>query len=156
NDGGDGFGGDVALESIFEMVSECFGGRLAFGAIFVGEGYAVNVAREGLKSCFIRMSFARQRHRHQRAAMESILEADDRGALRVPAGDLHGVFNSFGASVEKNCFLCEVSRRERVQFLCDGDIAFVRSDGKADMQMLVELFANRGSDARRLVADVEA
>ena len=33
--GGDGFGGDVAFECVFEMMRESFGGCFAVGAIFV-------------------------------------------------------------------------------------------------------------------------
>ena len=102
------------------------------------------------------MRFAGERHRHQRAAVKSVFEADDGGTLGVSARDFHGVFDGFGAGIEQDRFLREISRRERVQFFGDGDVAFVRRDGEAEMQMLLELLFDCGGDARRLMADVEA
>src|SRR5258708_6025135 len=154
--GGDGFGSDGALEGVFEMMREGFGGGSLFAAVGIGERNTVDVAGERLEAGFIGMRLAGQRHGEKRAAMEGVLETDDGGALGVDAGDLDGVFDGFGARVDKDSFLREVTRREGVEFFRDGDVPFIRSDREAEMQVLLELLADGGEDARRAVADVEA
>ena len=102
------------------------------------------------------MRLAGERHCHHRAAVEGVFEADDRGTLGVGTCDFHGVFDGFGAGVEQDCFLREISRRERVQLFGDGDVAFVRRDGEAEMQKLLELSLIAAVTRGGLVADVEA
>jgi hypothetical protein len=88
--------------------------------------------------------------------VESVLETDDGRALGVGAGDLDGVFDGFGAGVEKDGFLWKISGSEGVQLFRDGDVALVRSDGEAEMQVFLELRLNRSDYAGRAVANVEA
>src|SRR5580704_10178410 len=60
--GGDGFGCHGALEGVFEMMREfrrCCAGWIAIG---IGKRNAVDVARERLEACFVRMSLASERH----------------------------------------------------------------------------------------------
>ena len=86
--------------------------------------------------------------------MESIFEANNRGTFCVGASDLDGVFDGFGAGIEKNGFLREIARGKRVKFFRDGNVAFIWRDGEAKVQILFELLADRGDDARRAVTDV--
>ncbi len=102
------------------------------------------------------MRFAGERHGEKRAAVESIFETDDGGTFCVGARDLDGVFDGFGAGIEKDGFFREIAGSERVQFFRNGDVAFVRGDGEAEMQIFFELLANRGDDARGAMADIEA
>src|SRR5580693_9168077 len=61
NNCGDGLRRDGAFEGVFEMVRE-FRGRCSGGiAIWIREGNAVDVAREGLEACFVRMRLAGER-----------------------------------------------------------------------------------------------
>ena len=125
-------------------------------AIWIGERNAIDVAGERLKARFVGMRFAGERHGEKRAAVECVFETDDRGTLCVGARDLDGIFDGFGAGIEKNGFLRELAGGERVQFFSDGDVAFVRRDRETEMQMFFELRLNRGDDTRRAVANVEA
>src|SRR6266478_525937 len=87
--------------------------------------------------------------------MEGVLETDDGGTLGVGTGDLDGVFDGFGTGIDEDGFLREVAGSERVQFFGNGDVAFVGSDGEAKMQVLFELLADGGEEARRAVTNIE-
>ncbi len=91
-----------------------------------------------------------------RPAVESVLEADDRGTLRICASDFDGVFNRFGAGIQDDRFLCKVARRERVEFFRQSDVALIGRHREAEMQMLVQLFLNRGHHARGTMSHVQA
>jgi len=62
NHRGNGFGGYGALEGIFEMMREGFGGSAFFSAIRISERNAVDVAGERFEAGFIGMRLAGQRH----------------------------------------------------------------------------------------------
>src|SRR5467141_1516973 len=81
DDGSDGFRSDGTLEGIFEIMRKSFGRSAFFAAIGIGERNAVDVAGERLEAGFIRMRLAGERHGEKRAAVESVLETDDGGAL---------------------------------------------------------------------------
>src|ERR1700686_1206714 len=107
--GGDRFRGDGALERVFEMM-RIVGGRCAgWTAIWICERNAVDVAGKRLETRFVRMRLAGQRHSEKRAAVESVFETDDGGTFCIGASDLDGVFDGFGAGVEKNCFLRKIA-----------------------------------------------
>ena len=138
------------------MMRKIRGGCSGGVAIRIGVRDAVDVAGERLKACFVGMRLAGERHGEQRAPMECVLEADNGRALGIRAGDLDGVFDGFGAGVDQNGFLWEIAGSECVELFRHGDVAFVGSDGEAEVQKLLELLADRGDDARRTVAGVEA
>ena len=107
------------------------GGRRArCVAIWIGEWNTVDVAGERLKARFVGMRFAGERHGEKRTAVECIVETNYGWALCVGARDLDGIFNGFGARVKKNGFLRELAGGERIQFLRDRDVRFVRRDAK--------------------------
>src|SRR4029077_3339143 len=49
-----------------------------------------------------------------------------------------------------------IAGSECVEFFGDSDVAFVRGDGEAKMEVLLELIADRGKHAGRAVANIEA
>src|SRR5277367_2468495 len=101
------------------------------------------------------MRFACERHGKKCAAVEGILEADDGRTLCVGARDLDGIFYGLGAGIQKDGFFCEIAGSKRIQFFSDGSVAYVWSDGEAEMQMFFELRLNGGCDARRTMANIE-
>src|SRR6266850_61904 len=153
---GDGFRSDRALEGVFQMMRESPRGGALFATVRISEGNAVDIAGEGLEAGFVRMRFAGERHGKQRAAMEGVFETDYGRTLGVGAGDLDGVFDGFGAGVEEDGFFRKISGGQRVQFFRHGNIALVGSDGEAEMQVPLELLADRGEHPGRAMADVEA
>src|SRR5215467_8253753 len=155
DDCGDGFGRDGTLEGVFEMVRKSFGGGSFFTAIGIGIGDTVDVAGARLKTGFLGMRFAGERHGEKRAAVKGVLKTDDGGALGVSAGDFDGVFDGFGAGVYQDGFLREVAGGEGVQFFGDSHVAFVGSDGETEVQVLFELLADRGEHSRRAMPGVE-
>src|SRR6266567_6172067 len=156
DDGSDGFGSDGALEGVFEIMRESFRCSTFFGAVGIGKRNAVNVAGKRLEAGFIRMRLAGKRHGQKRAAMEGVLKTNDGGALGKGARDLDGIFDGFGAGVQENGFLRKIAGSQGVEFFRDGDVALVGSDGEAEMQVLLDLFADGRKHARSAVADVEA
>src|SRR5215472_8923229 len=88
--------------------------------------------------------------------MEGVFKADHRGTFRIGAGDLDGIFDALGASVDKNGFLRKIPGSQRVQFFRDSDVPFVGRDSKAEMQELIELLAKGGHHTRRAMANVKA
>src|SRR5262249_43208934 len=137
NDGGDGFGRDGTLERVFEIVSEPFSCSTVFATVRIGERDAVDVACKRLEARFVGMSFTGQRHREERATVEGVLEANDRRAFGIGAGDLDGIFDSLGAGVDQNSFLRKIARCQRVQFLRHRNVALVRSDSETEMEELL-------------------
>ena len=88
------------------------------------------------------MRFAGEGKRHHGAAMESIIEGDDGGAFGIGAGDFDGIFDRFGARIDEQSLFGEFSRRERIQFFGYGDVALVRRDAEAEVQIFFELRAD--------------
>src|SRR5260370_23281613 len=88
--------------------------------------------------------------------MESVLKTSDGRPLCGGASDLGGVLDGLGAGVQKDGFLRKIAGSQRVQFFRHGNVAFVGSDGEAEMQVLLELFPDRGEHPRRAVADIQA
>src|SRR5271168_378554 len=156
NQGRYGFRRDGTLERVFEMMRKVGGTRARWIAIRIGEGNAINVAGERLKAGFVRMCLAGERHSEKRAAVESVLETNDGGPFRISARDLDGVFNRFGAGIEKDSFFREIAGSERVQLFGDSDVAFVWRDREAQMKMLFQLLLNRGDDPRSAMSNIEA
>src|SRR5258708_23046538 len=135
---------------------ESFRGGTFFGAVGIGEMNAVDVAGKRLEAGFIRMRLAGERHGEKRAAMEGVFKTNNGRALGVSARDLDGVFDGLGAGVEENGFLREIAGSQGVEFFRDGNVALVGGDGEAEMQVLLDLFADGRKHARSAVADVEA
>ena len=88
--------------------------------------------------------------------MEGVLETNDGGALGVGAGNLDRVLDGLRAGVHKDGFLGEVAGSQCVESFRDGDVAFVGSDGEAEMQVFLELLTDRGEHVGRAMADIEA
>src|SRR5256885_3048574 len=156
DDGGDGFRSHGTSEGVFQMIRESFGGGALFAAVRISKGNAVDIAGEGLKAGFVRMRFAGQRHGEKRAAMEGVFETDYRRALGVGPGDLDGVFDSLGARVEEDGFLRKLAGGQGVEFFRYSNVALIGRDGKAEVQVLLELLADGGDHPGRAMADVEA
>src|SRR5260370_25921888 len=154
--GGDGFGCNGAFERVFEMMCKVGGRCAGWTAIWICKRNAVDVARKRLETSFVRMRLAGERHSEKRASVKGIFEANDSGPFCIRAGDLNGVFDSLGPGIEKNRFLSKTARSERIQFFGDSNIAFIWSDGEAEVQILFELLADRRGDAWGAVADIEA
>src|SRR6266513_165583 len=150
--GGDGFGSHRTLESVFEVMRESFRGGAFFGPVGISERNAVDVASKGLEAGFIWMRLAGQRHGEKRAAMEGVFETNDGGALGIGTRDLDGVFDGLGPGVDEDGFLRKIAGSQRVQFFGNGNVALVGSDGEAEMQVLLELLADRGDYPRRAMA----
>src|SRR5205807_5005054 len=156
DDRGDRFRRDGALEGVFEMVGKISGRRPRRVAIRIGVRNAIDVAGKGLEAGFVGMRFAGEGHGEKRAAVEGVFEANDGGPLGVGAGDFDGVFDGLGAGVHQDGFFRAIAGSERVEFFGHGDVAFVGSDGEAEMEEFVELLADCGGYTRRTMASVEA
>ena len=112
---------------------------------------------KGPKADFVRIRFAGQRHGEQRAAVKGVFKTDDRGSLGVHAGDLDGVFDGFRAGIKKNGFFRELAMgTSAFSFSASGNIGFVGSDTKAEVQNLSSCARIAELNARRAMADVEA
>ena len=116
----------------------------------------MDFAGKGLEAAFVRMDLAGEREREQRAAVKTILEADDRGPLGVAARDLDRVLDGLGAAVDQEGFLRKVPGNQRVEPFGQANIALVGSDVKAGVKVTVKLGAHGRRHARRAMAHVEA
>src|SRR5208337_189982 len=144
--GGNFFVGNDAFEGVFEMARAVkIAGRIfqiVRAAITVGERDAVHLAGERREASFIGMGLAGEGKSHHCAAMESVFEGDDGGALGVGTRDLDRVLYSFRATVDEQSFLGKLSRRYLVHALGKPDVAFVGRDLNAGVQEFVELAAD--------------
>src|ERR1700719_4290494 len=87
--------------------------------------------------------------------MKSVVEGDDRLALREGAGELDGVLDGFRAAVEEDRLLRPGSRRHVDQAAADLDVVLVRGHVKAGVQKLAVLLPEGGDDLRMAMPDVE-
>src|SRR5262249_23762299 len=148
DDRGDGFGSDGAFECVLEMVREGLGRGAFSAAIGISKWDPVNVAGKWVEARFVGMRLAGKGPGQESPAVKGVLEADDGGTFRVSAGNLDGVLNGFGAGVEQDGLLWKFTGSERVELFRDGYIAFIRSDGEAEMEVLLELLLDRRRNAR--------
>src|SRR5690348_5892142 len=119
NDRGDGFRRNGALEGVFEMMRKVRRGRPGCISVRVRERDAVDVACERLETRFVRMCLAGERHGEQRAAMESILEANHGGTFCIGASDFDGIFDSLCAGAYKNSLFRKIAGSQRIQLFRD-------------------------------------
>ena len=115
----------------------------------------VDLGGEGPEAELVGADLARHGHREQSPSMEGVLEDDDRLATgRVP-GDLDRVLERLGAAVGEQGLLGVRARRDGVQLLGQGDVAFVRSHAEARVRELLELGGGRPDDLGVRVAHVQ-
>ena len=86
--------------------------------------------------------------------MEAAGEADDRRPARRRARDLDRVLDSLRAGAEEDRLLGALARRHIAQALGQAQVGFVHHDLERGVRGVVELVADRGHDARVVVADV--
>ena len=107
---------DLIVHEIFELLEALARNRRRIRArrpaISIRERRAVDFTRERAQAGFVR-GLRRQRHRHVRAAVKSVIKSDDGLAARVRARDLDRVLDGFGAAVGEKGFLREIVREPR-------------------------------------------
>src|SRR5258708_13212839 len=81
----------------------------------------VDIARERLEPSLIRMPLARQGHRQQRAAMETVFETNHCWPLRVRTRNLDAVFDGFSPRAQTQSFLCELARVQGLKSFTNGN-----------------------------------
>ncbi len=148
-------GGHDALEHLFEVTFTV--GPTETAPIEIAPVWnSVHIGNKGLESRFIRMRFAGQRKRKQRASVKCIVEADHRWALRVGASDLHGILDRFGARIQNQRLLCELARRQLIEPLGEFDVSLVWRHAEARMQIAIDLVANRRKNWFRPMPGIHA
>ena len=148
NHRGNSLGRHDSFECIFQMVRAKYAASRILerirAAVAIGVGDAVDIGRERLKTCFVRMRLACERHREHRPSMERILEADNRRAARVATRDFHGVLDGLRSAIDEHRLLRKIPRDDGIQLLRQLDIFPIRRDTEAGVQERLHLFANGG------------
>ena len=129
--------------------------RHAHPVIRDGKGRVEDFRRERSETRLVGRDLAGESHRQQRTAVEGAAETDDPGAAGVHAGNLHRILHRFGAGRDEQRLLRRLARRERVQFLGEGNGRLVRRHHEAGVAEAVELLADRGLHARVQMASVQ-
>ena len=145
---------DVALEEVLQR-----GDRVVLGdaAERIRRGRAVDLGRERAEALLVRHDLRGHRHREQRAAVEGVVEDDDRGPPGRDARDLDGVLDRLGARVQQDRLLVVATAgRELGEPAADLDVRLVHPDHEALVQVLVDLGVDRLDDGRQRVAEVGA
>ena len=148
--------GDVRRQHPPQRVERLSGRVGARPPVRVGERRAVDLGGERAHPGLVRMLLRRERHRHQRAAVERAVEGDHRLASRGVPGDLDGVLDSLGAGVEERGLLGARDRRPLEQPLGELDVGLVRQDREVGVEEAVDLGMQGRRHARVRVADVQA
>src|SRR5258708_3946843 len=117
---------------------------------------AVNVGRKWSKAGLVRMSFAGKRKPHHGAAVKSVFEGDDSRTPSVGPSDFDGIFDGFGAGVQKNCLFGKIAWSYAVQSLGQTNVFFIRRDLGTGMQKILELRFNRRKHCLVAMAGVDA
>ena len=145
--------GDLRHERALE-VGERLGRRRP--AVVLREGNPVDLGRERTEPRLVRMRLRRQRHREQRAAVESAFECDHGRSLRVRARELDRVLDGLGAGVEERRLRRTAERRQRDEPFRERHVRLVRDDREVRVEEARGLLLHCVDDARVRVADVEA
>ena len=127
----------------------------ADAAVRVRRLRAVDLRRERAEALLVRHHLGGQAHAHQRAAVEGVLEAHDRRATGVVAGDLDGVLGRLGAGVDQQRLVRPGARVAGDEAPADLEERLVLRDRVALVQVLRGLLLDRRDDALRRVAAVQ-
>ena len=100
-------------------------------AVRVAHRYAIDLGRERSKAILVGHVLRRESHREVGASVVGVVKDDDGLATRGESGDLHRVFNGFGARVEQGRGLGVVTGGETGQLFADLDVLLVRVDHEA-------------------------
>src|SRR5215467_640538 len=87
-------------------------------AIGIWEWRLVYLRSKRAEAMFVGFHLGSHGHRHQRAAVESVVEGDNRRASRRVACNLDSVLDSFRPAVEKYGFFWKVSRSQIDNTFC--------------------------------------
>ena len=127
----------------------------AAAAIRVGERRVKRIGGKRPEAGLVRIHFAGERQRHQRAAVKSAGERNDRRAAGRVTRNLDGVLDRLGAGGEKDRFLRRRDRRELIHPLGELDVRLVRRHAEAGVSEGVELSLHRGHHVRMAMTDIE-
>ena len=123
----------------------------------VRRGSAVDLRRERAEPLLVGDDLRGHRHRQERAAVEAVVEHDDRGPAGRGARDLDRVLDRLGAGVdEERALLALAAGRELGEAAADLDIGLVRADHEALVEVEVDLLVDRGDRGRIVVPEVVA
>src|SRR5438552_6250834 len=88
--------------------------------------------------------------------MKRIFKTDHGGPLGESTCDLYRILDGFRARINEHGLLREIAWRERIQFLGNGDVTFIRRYAETNMEKLLELLSQRIDDARRSLTYIQA
>ena len=114
-------------------------------AVAVGIRNPVHLGRERAESLLVRHHLRGERHREIGAAVEAVIEAEDRLPAREVPRHLHRVLHRLGAAVDEEGPLLVRAGREPVEPLGQLDVGLVRRDREADVREPVELGSRTAS-----------
>ena len=143
---------DLALEHLAEPVERQL---RRDAAIQVRRGRTVDLGGKRPHALLVRHRLGRQRHANERAAVEALIEADDRVALRGVAGDLDRVLDGLGARVEQEPLERPLAGMTRNHALDGLDVALVLDHGVHLVHVAGGLLLDGRDDSIRRVAAVE-
>ena len=152
NDGGDLRRIDLALEDLAES-SERILRRNA--AIQVGRRGAIDLSRVRTHALLVWHRLRRQRHAHQRAPMEALVETDDRVAIRRKARDLDSVLDGLGTRIEQQSLERTLTRMAGNHALDGFDVALVLDDRVHLVHVAGRLLLHRSHNRLGRVSAVE-
>ena len=118
-------------------------GKPCRGTIQIGERKPHNLRREGPEAGLEQAVLAGQAKRQQRAPVISALEADDGRAARELARQLDGILHALRAAVGQQRLFLEVSRRNLVQQLGQGEHGLIGRNQRAGMNAALRLPLDR-------------
>ncbi len=152
DDRGHRLGVDLALEQLAHG-----GQRLGRADPAVGPGRrgAVDLGHERAEALLVGHDLGGQRHAEHRAAVEALVERDDRVAIGRVARDLDRVLDGLGARVDEQRLLREGARVQRADAPADLDVRLVHRDREALVHVALGLFLHRSHDRLGRVAAVE-
>src|ERR1700741_4850842 len=87
--------------------------------------------------------------------MKRVLKTNNGRSARVSARNFYGVFDRFSAAIHENAFLRKRAGNERIEFLRQRNVFFIRRYAETRVNECVELFANGSDHARRAMASVD-
>ena len=115
---------------------------------------AINFRRKRTKPAFVGIRLPGQRHRHVRASVERVLEANHRLTLRIRARKLDRVLHRLRPGAGEKRLLGKIPRRPRIEPLGHFDVALVSHHIDARVEKFIRLRLGRRHDGRLAMPEI--